>query len=52
MAGQDDKENGNRTPEENMRKYNSGHSKRQNVTWNEINKKVRNKKDRSKFIHE
>ena len=44
MARQDDKEKEKRTPEENVEKFNSGHFKRKNVTWNEISKKIRNKK--------
>ena len=41
MAGQDDRE------EKNMRKFNSEHFKRKNVTWNEARKK-----EWAKFVHD
>ena len=52
MAGQNDREKKKRTPEKDMRKFNRGHFKRKNVTWDEASKKVRNKKEWAKFAHE
>ena len=41
-----------RKPLKNVGKYNTGHSKRKNFTWNEVNKKVRNKEEWTQFVHE
>ena len=52
MASQDDREKEKWTPEKNLRKFNSRHFKRIFFTENEASKKVRNKKELAKFIHE
>ena len=53
MAAQDEREKEKKTPEENMKKFNSVHFKRKkNVTWNEASKEVRNMKESTKFLHE
>ena len=52
MAGWGEREEENRTPEENIRKHNSGLLKERNVTWNEASKKLRHKKKGVKFVHQ
>ena len=52
MAGQDDKKEEKRTPEENIENAIADILKEKNVTWNEANKKVRNRKESAKFVRE
>ena len=51
MTGQDDREEEKRTPEENMGKT-IGNILKEKNTWNEPNKKVRNKREWAKFVHQ